>query len=329
MKTTVNDIPHMDRTDWLKRVDAGLARRPANYFSMYSSIVGGIVTDPALMAIPVDDHLVHRGDGVFETLKCVEGGIYNLRAHLERLTHSAEGIRLAAPFSMKESENIIVQTVRAGGRQDVQIRVLLSRGPGSLGVNPNDCPEPQLYVITAPLVRPFMETRPNGARIGLSRIPPKPPPFAALKTCNYLPNALMAGEGSERGLDFMIGLDADAHVLEGPTENLAVVTDDGWFVTPDAPHVLPGTTLDRVMALAGPLVASGMLKGIRKERLPRSVLAHAREIFILGTSHDVVAVTEVEDERVGTGAPGPVFAQLSSLLRADIRTNKERRTEIF
>lgn len=325
----MSKIPHIDRANWLKNVDARLARRPAPYYAMYSSIVGGIVTDPALMMVPVDDHVVHRGDGVFESLKCVEGGIYNLRAHLERLMHSAQGIRLTPPRTIVETEHIIVETAKAGGQANAQIRVLLSRGPGSLGVNPNDCPEPQLYVIMAPLVRPFMETHPNGARIGFSRIPPKPSPFASLKTCNYLSNALMAGEATARGLDFAIGLDAEGYLLEGPTENLAVITDDGWFLAPDAPFVLPGTTLERILALADPLFNDGTLKGIRRERVDRNDLERAREVMILGTSHDVVAVTEAEGAPIGGGTAGPVYAKLSALLINDIRTNNALRTPIF
>lgn len=326
MKKPAIRIALIDRSNWLTRIDAHRADRNAQYDAMYSSVAGGIVTDPALMMVPVDDHVVHRGDGVFETLKCVANGIYNLRAHLDRLMQSANGIGLTPRHSLRELEEIIVETVRAGNRADAYIRVLLSRGPGSLGVNPADCPEPQLYVITAPLSKPFMETHPNGARLGFSRIPPKPPPFASLKTCNYLYNALMAAEGTARRLDYIVGLDAEDHALEGPTENIAVITHAGMFITPDAPHVLPGTTLERCMALADPLLSDGTLKDFRRERIKRAALARAQEILIFGTTHDVVAVTETEDEPVGTGKPGPVYERLSRLLREDIRTNTERRT---
>ena len=319
-------VPHLDRDDWLARVDAQALQRAAPYYAMYSSYAGGIVTDPALMLVPVDDHVVHRGDGVFETLKCVAGGIYNLHAHLERLLHSAEGIQLQAPYTLAELERIIVATTRAGKRSDAQIRVLLTRGPGSLGVNPNDCPDPQLYVIVAPGARPFMETHPEGARIGFSRIPAKPPPFAALKTCNYLPNALMAAEGTARGYDFMVGLTEDDRILEGPTENVALITEDHQLAAPDAPDVLPGTTLERVIALMDMLTADGAVRDVTHRRVTRTELLRAKEVWICGTSHDLVAVTRVEDTPVGDGAPGPVHARVAPLLAQDIRTNAALRT---
>ncbi len=319
-------IPLIGHETWLKRIRTRTVRGRAAYYAMYSSYADGIVTDPALMMVPVDDHVVHRGDGVFETLKCVAGGIYNLRGHLERLLRSAEGIRLRTPCNLDELERIIVATAKAGGRPDAQIRVLLTRGPGSLGVNPNDCAEPQLYVVIGEPVRPFMEQRPQGARIGLSRLLPKPPPFAALKTCNYLPNALMAAEGTEQGYDFMVGLAPDDYILEGPTENILAITHDKRLVSPDAPDVLPGTTLDRIITLLDPLMLEGALNRIERRRIARAELMGAREVWICGTSHDLVAVTRVEETAVGDGTPGSLYTQLAPLLADDIRSNDLLRT---
>ena len=113
----------------------GLTASPgaSSYFAMYSSVWNGLVTDPALMLVPVDDHLVHRGDGVFETFKCLRGRLYNLDAHLRRLEASARAIELRLPWSQAEMVELIVQTVRAGGRRDALVRLLFGRGPGSLG----------------------------------------------------------------------------------------------------------------------------------------------------------------------------------------------------
>jgi len=132
----------------------------ANYYAMYSSVYGGIVTDPALMMVPVDDHMVHRGDGVFETFKCVNGSVYNMKAHLERLQHSASGLYFRLPWSLDEIGSIVVETVKAGARKDCLVRLFVSRGPGSFDVNPKDCPSPQLYVAVTSLKKPFMELHP-------------------------------------------------------------------------------------------------------------------------------------------------------------------------
>ena len=119
----MNPIPIIDHQDW--QIRSEIKRSPL--YAMYASTTAAITTDPQLMTVPVDDHLVHRGDGVFESFKCVEGSIYNLDAHLDRLTCSAEAIGLAVPYTRSRLVQIIVETLRAGGQRDALIRLLLSR----------------------------------------------------------------------------------------------------------------------------------------------------------------------------------------------------------
>ena len=314
--------------EWLKRHAEARSRSGAVLYAMYSSWAAGIVTDPALMWLPVDDHLAHRGDGVFETLKCVDGALYNVDAHLDRLTVSAMGIGLSLPLEKADLRQRMIDTVRAGGHPDALVRVLVGRGPGSMGVHPSDCPAPQCYIVVAPLAPPFMASNPGGARIGFSAIPPKPPPFAAIKHCNYLPNALMAKEASDRDLDFVIGIGTDTTITEGPTENIAVISSAGDLRTPDTPAILPGTTLDRVLQLAAPLQAEGLLRRIEHAPVTRDEVCTAAEALIMGTSHDIAAVRQVE-ETVLRGPQGPVYQRLSALLATDIRSNPAMRTLVF
>ncbi len=312
-------IPNMDRAAWLAAMDSRAAHAPVPGYAMYSSLTGGITTDPVLMSVPVDDHLVHRGDGVFETMKCVAGKIYNAEAHLARLERSASGIGLVSRWTRGEWTALIAATLRVADRPDALIRLLLARGPGSMGVNPYDCASPQCYIVVFPLPVPFMRRRPEGAHIGFSRVPPKPPPLADIKHCNYLPNALMAKEARDRGLDFMIGCDGAGHLLEGPTENVAAINQQGELIIYDAPELLLGTTLARLRQLVMPLVADKTLTGVRNWPLARGDLGTAREVWICGTSHDLVAVTRIEGQPVADGRPGPVYALAADLLAADIR----------
>ena len=198
-------------------------RRPhqAQYFAMYSSVFDAIVTDPVLMLVPVDDHMVHRGDGVFETFKCVGGALYNLNAHLDRVENSAAMIELAVPMARRELVDGIIATVRAGGQRDCLVRLLVSRGPGSFGVSPYDCPKPQIYIAVSRLPVAFMTAHPEGARVRTSRIPAKDAFFARTKNCNYLANALMKKEAVDAGVDFR-----DIHLAEitGAAEFLVVGT---------------------------------------------------------------------------------------------------------
>lgn len=314
-----------DFSEWAETL-----RRPFHeqYFAMYSSVYGGIVTDPVLMMVPMDDHVVHRGDGVFETLKCVEGGIYNLQAHLDRLRNSASALGYpdtAVPDTMEE---LIAETVRAGGKKDCSVRVLLSRGPGSLGVNPADCPDPQLYIVVARMKGSFMDSHPEGATAISSGILPKQAFLAGVKSCNYIHNVLMKKEASDGGVDFVLGFDEDGLLTEGATENAGIVTRSGELVFPEGERLLRGTTMTRVLELAAGQ-SGEVLSGASCGAITRDDIVNASEVLIVGTTPDVSAMVELDGVPVGGGKPGPVQAVLNRLLREDIAGNETMRTDVF
>ena len=294
----------------------------AAYFAMFSSVFGGIVTDPRLMVVPMDDHLVHRGDGVFETVKIVSNRIYLLRQHVARLFASAERIGLNPKWTADEIGSLVQATARAAKRPDALVRILLSRGPGSLGVNPYDCPEPALHIMVHKLVPSFMDAHPAGARIRSSAVPVKPGFFANAKTCNYLPNVLMKKEAVDAGVDFTVSFDERGHVAEGATENIGVLTKKRELLVPKVDRILAGTTMLRVLELAREELIGPYLDRVDHAELNRKDLQHAGECFIFGTTPDVTAVVEFDGRTIGDGAPGPVFKHLSELLLRDIREGK-------
>jgi 4-amino-4-deoxychorismate lyase len=301
----------------------------AGYYAMYSSLLDGIVTEPTWMLIPIDDHLVHRGDGVFESAKCVDGAIYNLGAHLARLERSALALNYNLSWSMADITRCAVETVCAGERRDCLVRIIISRGPGSLGVSPYDSPAPQLYVVAYALPTPFMQRRPEGATLISSRVPVKQPFFTGVKCCNYLPNVLMKREAVDAGADFAVAFDDAGHLAEGATENVGVVQADGALAFPRLDNILCGTTMLRVMELAQALVRGGVIPAVGWADISRADLAAAREVLIVGTTTDVTAVRSVDGRPVGDGRPGPVARQLDALLRDDIRTNASLRVDAF
>ncbi len=306
-------------------------RRPfhKNYFAMYSSVYGGIVTDPVLMMVPIDDHMVHRGDGIFEVFKCVNGSIYNLSAHLERLRHSAKALGYKLPCAIGKMRKIVVQTIRAGGHKDCTIHLYVSRGPGSFSVNPYECPKSQLYVVVTRLKKPFMEFHPQGARVKSSAIAVKHPFFAGVKNCNYLPNVLMKKEAEDAGVDFVAAFDARGFLAEGATENMGIVTKDRRLLFPKLRGILAGTTMTRAAELAGRLVRSGDLAEVAFRDISRRDIAAAAEFLIVGTTPNVAAARELDGRPVGGGKPGPIYAKLSALLADDIRGNRKILTKAF
>ena len=319
----------LDRNALFERLDS--LKRPyhESYLALYSSVFGGVVTDPLLMMVPIDDHMVHRGDGIFETFKCVDGALYNLDAHLSRLERSAADLGFNLPVTMKRKRELIAETIRVAGQRDCAVRLFVSRGPGSFGVNPYDCPSAQLYIAITQLIAPFMTRHPEGAVVQTSSVPVKHPFFAGVKHCNYLNNVLMKKEAVEAGVDFVAAFDREGRLGEGATENIGVVTTDGILTFPSLDGILMGTTMMRVMALAETVVTEGILKEVRFGNISRSEIEAAREVIIVGTTTDVTRVREFDGHTVGDGKSGPVFTRLSRLLLDDIHKNSAMRTPVF
>ena len=191
-----------------------------NYRAMYSTWYGGIVTEPALMMVPLDDHLVHRGDGIFEACKCIGWNVYALDRHLDRLEYSARMASHPLRFSRSELIETVLATIRTGNLPDCSIRIFLSRGPGGFSPSPYECPESQLYVVVTTLKTPAEEKYERGVSLRSSVIPIKKDYFANIKSCNYLPNVLMRKEAEDAGVEFTVSIDEQGFLAEGPTENI-------------------------------------------------------------------------------------------------------------
>lgn len=303
-------------------------RKPwhGNYYAMYSSLLGGVVRDPLLMQVPIDDHLVHRGDGVFDTFKCVGRAAYGLDAHLRRLMRSGAAIGLAWPGGFDDIRKLTLETLAAADQNECSGRVMLARGPGSFGVSPYESPEPALYIVVYAAGVPFMVQHPEGASVRRSLIPVKPARFATVKNCNYLPNVMMKRESVDWGVDFVVGFDSDGFMAEGATENFGIVTKKGELLFPRMGTVLDGTTMLRAMQLAETLVQTGDLVKIAFGDIAESDVLDAAEMVIVGTPINVVSVRSFESVPVGRGVPGPVGCALNELLVCDIETNDAMRS---
>src|SRR6185436_14082228 len=132
MPATNTSLPILADRDVLEKLRALRQKQPVKYTAFYSSQLGGVVTDPALMVIPFDDHMVHRGHGVFDTAAIVNGKIYDLEAHLDRFFRSAYLSRLALPGTREELREIVINTAAASNQRDGSIRYWISAGPGSV-----------------------------------------------------------------------------------------------------------------------------------------------------------------------------------------------------
>lgn len=287
------------------------------YYAFYSSWFGGIVTNPRMLLLPMDDHMVHRGDGVFEAMKAIGRSVYLLDAHLQRLFNSAEKIALKSPVESQQLKEIILETLRAANQQNATIRVYLSRGPGNFTVNPYDPIAPQLYIVISKLTAPSAKTYTSGVMIGCSEIPIKSSWMAQIKSCNYLLNVLMKKEAVDRNLDFVVGVDAAGCITESATENIMIVDNKGTIVHPTLDFILKGTTMIRACELARENGFSTAVRPISQEEL-----YSAREVMITGTSLNILPVVKCDDHTIGNGKPGSIAKRLNDLMLNDIANGK-------
>ena len=313
--------------DVLERLRNLRSRQPVKFWAFYSSQLGGIVTDPALMVIVFDDHMVHRGHGVFDTAALVEGKIYDLESHLDRFVRSARTSKLEIP-AREAMRDIIVRSTAASGQRDGSIRYWATSGPGSLGLTPAKGAEPGFFVMVfAGLSYP--ETwYTQGLRVMTTTYPIKPPLYAVTKSTNYLPNVLMQMEAQERGLDNGVFVDEAGNVGESSNMNVAFVTEDGILKHPTFDHILAGCTSLRLLELAAALRTRKLIRDVRVCDIPVAEARAAREMMLFGSSVKVAPVVEWDRKPVGNGKPGPVALALRELLERDMRAARDRLIEV-
>ena len=306
--------------DVLEGLRALRRQQPVKFWAFYSSQLGGIVSDPSLMVIPFDDHMVHRGHGVFDTAAIVHGKIYDLDAHLDRFFRSAKLSRLALPGTRDELREIIIATAATSGQHEGSIRYWISAGPGSFGLAPVANAKPGFFVmIFGGLAYPSTWFT-DGLRVMTTTYPIKPPLYAVTKSTNYLPNVLMQMEASDHGVDNGVFVDADGNVGESSNMNVAFVTPDGVFRHPKFDHILSGCTSLRVLDLAPALVKTGLIKGVEVCDIPVAAARGAREMALIGSSVKVAPIVSWDHRPIGDGRPGPVTRALRELLEEDMRS---------
>ncbi|MFA9433802.1 MAG: aminotransferase class IV [Deltaproteobacteria bacterium] len=322
-------LPHLGLEDCQRLAEDWVKPYHQNYLAMYSSVLGGVVTDPFLMTIPVDDHMVHRGDGIFEAFKCVNGNIYNLTAHLERLERSARAVYLTLPASLEHITDLVIGTIRIAGTRDCLIRLFVSRGPGGFTTNPYECPSSQIYIVACnPSVYPEEQST-EGVFIKSSSIPVKKSYFATIKSCNYLPNVLMKKEAVDAGVQYTVSIDENGFLGEGSTENIGLVTPDRTLKFPRFARILKGTTVTRVAELAESLVANGKLEQVVFEDITLNEAYSGAEILLFGTTFDILPAVIFDGHAIGSGRPGEIYQLLLELLTRDIENNSALHTKVF
>jgi len=309
--------PVLSREEYFKALSQWQKDYHQNYLAMYSSQWPGIVTEPGLWTVPADDHAVHRGDAVFEVFKCVEGRAYCLEDHLEKLKTTVNKLAIKMPEEFSDIRNILRDLVRAGGRKECLVRITITRGPGGFTSNPYESPV-GLMLITVINLHPYSDEKyEKGVKVITSPLLAKDPSIATMKVTSYIHNVMIKRAALDAGADYAVCFGRDGYMTESSTENLSIVTPEGELLAPEWSIILKGSTLTRVMGIAGDMVKDGLLKAVRHQGISRAQVMNAAEAIISSTTTDALPITSWDGRPVGTGRQGPIAKELLKRLRAE------------
>ena len=266
--------------------------------------------------VSVFDHGLLYGDGVFEGLRSYGGKVFRLDAHLDRLYASARAICLEIPLPQPAVARAVTDTLAANGLVDGYIRLVVTRGAGSLGLDPNKTRHPQVIVIADTISLYPAEFYDRGLRIVTAAT--QRTQSAALspriKSLNYLNNIMAKLEGLQAGCVEALMLNHKGEVAECTGDNVFVVRGHRLLTPPPDAGILEGITRGAVMELA---LAAGI--DCRESTLVRHDLYTADECFLTGTAAEVIPVVEIDGRKVGAGVPGPVTRRLTADFHALVR----------
>jgi len=282
--------------------------------------VDGKFYDEKNAKISVFDHGLLYGDGVFEGIRAYNGRVFKLVEHIDRLFYSAKAILLEIPMSRQELIEAVLQTCRRNKISDGYIRLVVTRGVGTLGLNPNRCKNPSVIVIAGKIQLYPPELYERGMEI--ITVPTTRNLHSALnpaiKSLNYLNNILAKIEAVNGGCEEALMLNAEGYVAECTGDNIFIVAGGQLLTPPLSAGALYGITRGTVMALA----REGGL-AVSEPNLTRYDLFNAEECFLTGTGAEIIAVVKIDGRVIGAGKPGPVTEKLIAQYRALTKTSGE------
>jgi branched-chain amino acid aminotransferase len=269
--------------------------------------IDGRVVDPAEARVPVTDHGLLYGDGIFEGIRAFGRRVFRLDDHLARLRVSATAIGLALPLDEAELREVVLATLRALGRDDAYVRLVVTRGEGALGVDPTTCPRPRVFCIAAEAA--IFPAAKLAAGLDLVTVSWRRPALDVIdprvKSLNYLNNALAKLEARQRGADEALLLNAAGTVAEASVANVFVLHGRTLATPPPTDGCLEGITRRTVLELAPALGLEA-----RERSLSRTDLLGADEVFVTGTGAGIVPVRSLDGQAIGAGPPFAVAERL-------------------
>jgi branched-chain amino acid aminotransferase len=268
--------------------------------------INGKLYDKDEAKVSVYDHGLLYGDGVFEGIRVYNGKVFRHQEHIDRLYESAKSIALEIPIPPAEMKKAVEDTVKANNKVEGYIRLVVTRGPGTLGLDPRSC-KPNVIVIVDDIALYPKELYENGLKIITSSLIRNHPNALnpRVKSLNYLNNILAKIEAIRAGCLEALMLNHKGEVAECTGDNVFIVKRGTLKTTPPDSGILEGVTRNVVMELAKKLGIP-----LVEATLTRHDIYAADECFLTGTAAEVIAVTEVDGRVLGSGKQGPVTKQL-------------------
>ncbi len=279
----------------------------------------GALVDQDQAKVSVFDHAVLYGDGCFEGIRAYNGRIFKLGSHLNRMYESAERIRLDPPYSRQEIEQAIRDTVAANNLTDAYIRLVFTRGVGTLGLHPFRCPKATAFVIADTIELYPQALYDNGLRVIVAkrrRIPIESLD-PALKSLNYLNNIMAKIEAIDADALEAIMLNTDDYVSECTGDNIFIVTNGRIITPPIEAGILHGITRRFVIEELAP----HLKYQICEEMMKLDDVLKADEVFLTGTAAEIIGVNCVDDQTIGSGKVGPVTKSLVTEFRRRVNVD--------
>jgi branched-chain amino acid aminotransferase len=263
--------------------------------------LNGEILDEENAKISVFDHGYLYGDGIFEGIRAYNGRIFKLKEHITRLYQSARTIMLDIPFSKKEMELNIINSIRANNLKDAYIRIVISRGIGDLGLDPKRCKAPTVVIIVSKVQLYDEELYENGLQVmtvptrrnGCEMLNPR------IKSLNYLNNIMARIEANLMGVPEAILLNNEGYVAECTGDNIFIIEGNNLITPPKTAGILKGIKREVAMEIAVELGYE-----VKEELFTRHDLYNADECFLTGTAAEVIPVIEVDGRKIANGKPG-------------------------
>ncbi len=263
-------------------------------------------------AVSVFDHGLLYGDGVFEGIRFYGGRVFRLDEHIDRLYLSARAIALDIPMNPDEMARAVVETIRANDLTDGYVRLVVTRGEGSLGLSPRSCPKPTIFIIASTITLYPDEMYQNGLklvtcatrRIAHGALSPM------VKSLNYLNNIMAKIEAEQAGAGEGLMLNEQGYVAECTGDNVFVIKNGAITTPPISAGALAGVTRAVVFEMARELGIP-----IREENITRYDIYTADECFLTGTAAELIPAVVLDSRPINDGKPGPITVRLTKRFR--------------